>query len=258
MALPIVLVDPYDPWITAITMNRPEKRNALSVELIEALRDRVMEVSADTEQRVLIIQGAGNVFCAGLDLREAQSADSYRSAEALAALYLAIARSPLVTIAAAQGAALGGGAGIVAACDLAIAADDLRLGYPEARRGLVAALVTCLLRRQLSDRSIREIILTGRVLNAGEALERGLITQVAAPAKLTETAWTVAREICHGAPGAIARTKRLLDDLSARPIEAQIQIALRYHTEARNSAEAAEGIAAFLEKRQPNWPPRIT
>src|SRR5258706_3020679 len=170
MTQELVMVDASDPAITVLTMNRPEKRNALSIALIEALTAAVVAASVDRSRRVIIVRGAGAAFCAGLDLSEAgQPGVSEKSAEALAGLYEAVATSPLVTIAAAQGAAMGGGAGLIAAWDFAVAADDLRLGYPEVHRGLVAALVTCLLRRQMNDRVVRELILLGQTINGSAA-----------------------------------------------------------------------------------------
>lgn len=249
-----LIVDSPDPAVVRLTLNRPAKRNALSGALIEQLRDAVRNASRGSG-RVMIIGGAGPAFCAGLDLAEAAiPALADRSANLLAEMYEAIATSPLVTIASARGAAMGGGAGIIAACDFAVVADDFRLSYPEVHRGLVAALVTCLLRRQISDRAVRELTLLGQSITAGEALQRGLVTKVASDAKLDEQIGELACQVCKGAPGAIARTKRLLDELSNRPIGEDLKIALRYHLEARNSAEAAEGIKAFLEKRQPRWP----
>jgi len=174
----------------------------------------------------------------------------------LAGLYQTICASPLVTIAAAHGAAIGGGAGLIAACDLVVASDDLQIGFPEVRRGLVAALVTCLFRRQLGDRTLRELVLLGRSVDAKRALELELVNQVSPAEHLPDAAIALALEACRGAPGAIVRTKRLLDDLAPRSISADLKIALEYHLAARDSAEAAEGVAAFHQKREPRWGPR--
>jgi methylglutaconyl-CoA hydratase len=250
----LLLADNSDAAVGLLTLNRPDKRNALNVALIEQLTTVVERAGAEPGRRVLILRANGPVFCAGLDLGEAADpASAGRSAEALAALYLAICRSPLVTIAAAQGAAYGGGAGLLAACDFVVAAEDLHIGFPEVRRGLVAALVTCLVRRQLGDRHIRELVLLGEPVPAGRALDLGFVNRVVPVAGLLTAANGLAREVCKGAPGAIARTKRLLDDLAPRPIEEDLRRALGYHLEARQSAESAEGIAAFREKREPRW-----
>jgi len=250
----LVLVDAADPVVTVLTLNRPDKRNALSIGLIDQLTTAIQRAGGEPGRRVLILRANGPAFCAGLDLGEAADpASAGRSAEALAALYLAICHSPLVTIAAAQGAAFGGGAGLLAACDFVVAGEDLHIGFPEVRRGLVAALVTCLVRRQLGDRWARELVLLGEPVPAGRALDLGLVNRVVPVTGLLTTARELAQECCKGAPGAIARTKRLLDDLAPRPIEEELRRALQYHLEARQSAESAEGIAAFREKREPRW-----
>jgi methylglutaconyl-CoA hydratase len=250
----LVLVRREDPGVVIVTLNRPDKRNALSVALIEQLRAAVEAASVDAGCRAIILRGAGPAFCAGLDLAEAAQPDGHeRSGDALRQLYETLATSPAVTIAAAHGAAMGGGAGLVAACDFALAADDLRLAYPEVRRGLVAALVTCLLCRQACDRVVRELVLLGQTVDATRAAALGLVNRVVPAAQLESTAMELAREIARAAPGAIERTKSLLDELSARPIREDLERAMKYHLEARHSAEAAEGIAAFREKREPNW-----
>jgi methylglutaconyl-CoA hydratase len=254
VAEPLVLVDDHDAQIRVVTLNRPDKRNALSVVLIQSLRDAVAAAADDRARRVVVIRAAGPSFCAGLDLNEAAATDNPAiAAEALAGLYETICLSPLVTIAAAHGGAFGGGAGLLAACDLVLAADDLRLGFPEVRRGLVAALVTCLIRRQLGDRHVRELVLLGQAVAASRALDLGLVNRVVPAAQLLDAALNLAREVCSGAPGAVARTKRLLDDLGPRPIADELRRALAYHVEARVSPEASEGIAAFREKRDPRW-----
>ena len=254
MSDPVLIVDTSDPQIALVTLNRPDKRNALSIELIEQITRAVAEQSKDLMRRVIILRGNGPSFCAGLDLKEASDPkNAHRSAEALARMYLAIAQSPLVTITAAHGAAMGGGAGLLAACDLVVAGDDLKISYPEVKRGLIAALVTCLLRRQLSDRAVRELILLGQTVDAAHALQRGLITRIAPTGQLDTQTTDLAREACAGAPGAISRTKQLLDSLSARTIAEDLKIALEFHLAARKSTEAAEGITAFKEKRAPRW-----
>jgi methylglutaconyl-CoA hydratase len=256
MSEQLVLVDASDPAIAIITLNRPDKRNALSIELTGQLADAVESASRDPQRRVLVIRGSGPVFCAGLDLQEAgDESKSSQSARNLARVYLSLAGSPLITIASAQGGAFGGGAGLLAACDIAVAANDLRVGFPEVHRGLVAGLVTALLRRQMGDRDIRDLILLGRTIDSATTKSLGLVQQVVPVADLAESTLQLARQACDGAPGAIARTKRLLDDLSVRPLRTDIERALADHLSARNSAEAREGIAAFREHRKPIWPP---
>ncbi|HXQ82156.1 MAG TPA: enoyl-CoA hydratase/isomerase family protein [Opitutaceae bacterium] len=253
----LVLAEPDGPETTVLTLNRPDKRNALCIALLEELVAAVAAAAKNPAQRILIVRGAGPAFCAGLDLAEASDATrGRRSAELVARSLLALSASRLVTIAVVHGAAVAGGAGLVSACDMAVAAVDARIGYPETRRGLVAGLVMTLLRRQIRERDAREILLTGELFSAERAHEIGLVNRVAPTA---EAAFAEARRLAdavlRGGPGAVSRTKALLGGLWHRPLRADLDRALRAHLEARNSAEAAEGIAAYLEKRPPKWAP---
>ncbi len=249
----LVLIDESDPQVTVITLNRPEKRNALSIDLIMQARDAVKSASSDSNRRVILFRANGPAFCAGLDLKEATDpTKAHGSAVGLCEMYRTIATTPLITIAHAHGAAMGGGAGFLAACDFVVASNDLRLGYPEVHRGLVAALVTTLLRRQLGERVVRELVLLGQIVDARRALDLGLINRIGS----FEDAMTLAGEACKGAPGAIGRSKRLLDSLAARSTDEDLKYALDFHLQARESSEAAEGMRAFLEKRPAVWGPR--
>lgn len=252
-----VVVDAADPQITRITLNRPDKRNALNIAMLGALARAVTEAAADRKRRVLILSGAGPVFCAGLDLTEAANAQlTHKSAEALRDAYQAIATSPMITIAAVQGGAFGGGVGLLAACDLAVAEADVKIAFPEVRRGIIAAIVTALLRRQLGDRSARELILLGQTIDAPRAAVLGIINRIVPKGAAAAVASAIAREALLAAPGAVIRTKKLLDDLAPRPLAEDLANALAMHMAARHTAEFAEGLAAFKEKRPPKWGPR--
>jgi methylglutaconyl-CoA hydratase len=239
-----------------LTLNRPEKRNALNLALLKAMTEAVEAVGSDPEIRSIIIRGAGPVFCAGLDLHESSDPESAeKAAETVGRMLTAVHNSPKVTIAAVQGAAIAGGAGLMTCCDFVIATPDARFGYPEVRRGLVAALVMPYLVRRAGEANARELLLLADTVNADRALAMGLVNRVVPEAALLEEAMAVARAVAQGAPGAIAATKRLLDDLQPRPVTEHVERALAAHREARASGEAAEGIAAFLEKRPPTWHP---
>ncbi len=166
---------------------------------------------------------------------------------------LALAETRLVTIAAVHGAAVAGGAGIMSACDFVIAAEHTRIGYPEVRRGLVAGLVMTFLRRQLRERDLRELLLASELIDSERASQIGLVNRVVPSGELESETQKFAASVLQGAPGAIANSKRLMDELWSRSVRADIEIALRHHLEARDSPEAKEGITAFLEKRPPNW-----
>jgi len=254
MDQPLVLHQTIEPSITLITLNRPEKRNALNIPLLQALQSMLENLRLDHKQRVIIVNGAGPVFCAGLDLLEAIHLESENESSSLLAQVLSsIYQMPQITISAVHGAALAGGAGLACACDYVVAAKGTRFGFPEVRRGLVAAQVTALLRRQLGERQLRELILFGESIEADKAKEMGLINRVVSSEDLMSAAIEAAKIAQKGAPGAIHQTKILIEALSTRGIEDDLDIAMEFHHEARHSVEAVEGIKAFMEKREPNW-----
>src|ERR1041384_8317030 len=177
--MPTVLIEKQTPQITVLTLNRPERRNALTIELLSELNAAIKMASDQLQQRVIILRGAGAAFCTGLDLKEAaDTTKAHATAEMVANMLVAISQTRLITIAAVHGAAVAGGAGIMSACDFVVAAENTRIGYPETRRGLVAGLVMTFLRRQLRERDIRELLLGGELIDAQRALEMGLINRV--------------------------------------------------------------------------------
>jgi methylglutaconyl-CoA hydratase len=244
--------------ITTLTLNRPEKRNALNVELLEALCAGIASTEADASQRILVLRGAGTVFCSGLDLSEAtQPERAERSAEGVAHALRVLSGSRLITIAAVQGAAIAGGAGLMSACDFAVATRDSKFGYPELRRGLVPALIMTFLRRQLRERDARELLLLGKLITASHAHAIGLINRVVEEhAALDGEVRSITSSLLQGAPQAATDTKKLLAELWPIPVNDDLERAHAYHVSARHSDEAREGIAAFIEKRAPNWAPR--
>jgi len=251
--MPNVLVEEKDRT-AIITLNRPERRNALTIELMRELADALDKTSADPQKRVLILRGAGKAFCAGLDLQETTVVEkAHRSAEMVAKTLLAISQTRLITIAQIHGAAVAGGAGLMSACDFVIAAHRTKIGYPETRRGLVAGLVMTFLRRQLRERDLRELLFTGDLISAERAHEIGLVNRVVSPNELENETQKIVAAVLQNAPAALASTKRLVEELWASSVKEDVETALRHHMEARESAEAKEGIAAFLEKRAPNW-----
>lgn len=255
MSNQLVLIEPTDiPGVVFITMNRPEKRNAMSFALIEALREATEKVSKERTNRAMIFRGNGPSFCAGLDLNEvAGEGSAEKLAAALSKFYAAVCTSPLVAIAAAHGGAMGGGAGLIAACDISIGAPDLKIGFPEVKRGLVAALLTALVRRTLGDRYVRELVLLGQIVESDRAHQLGLVNRVVPGDQLMIEALSIAKIVCAGAPGAIARSKRQLNNLGPRSIEEELKLALDFHLNAKIASEAQEGVAAYLEKREPKW-----
>jgi methylglutaconyl-CoA hydratase len=249
-----IVVETLRQGVAVVVLNRPEKRNALTIALMESLCGAVDQCNKDADVRVIILRGAGPAFCAGLDLKEAADvALAQHSAELVARMLTVVAQSPKVVIAAVHGAAVAGGAGLLLACDLAVAAGDTRIGFPEVRRGLVAGMVMTLLRRRVLERDARELLLTGELVNADRALAMGLINRVVTPEALLPAAERFAMDVAEGAPGAVARTKALFNALWPRPLADDIAAALELHKQVRVADEALEGMGAFLEKRPPNW-----
>jgi methylglutaconyl-CoA hydratase len=252
--MPVLLIEKQTPQITIVTLNRPERRNSLTIQLLNELISAIKAASDQPESRVLILRGAGAAFCTGLDLKEAaDQTQAHTTAEMVAKTLIALAETRLVTIASVHGAAVAGGAGIMSACDFVVAAEKTKIGYPEVRRGLVAGLVMTFLRRQVGERNMRELVLGAELIDAERAREIGLVNRVVPPDEVMNEALKFADSILQGAPNAIAQTKKLIEGLWATSVKEDVDLALKHHMQARESAEAREGIAAFNEKRKPNW-----
>lgn len=246
----------FTPAIREIVLCRQERRNALSVELLDFLCAGIQGLEMDAEARVVILRSDGPIFSAGMDLREAADKSlAKRSSASLERTFRLLNETPLVTIAAVQGGAYAGGAGLMAACDLVIAADDAQIGFPEVRRGLLPALISRILHPKVRDGDLRELFLTGEPIDAQRARQLGLIQRVVPKADLLEEARRVAKSVALGGPEAIRITKQLLN---LQRHESQGPSLEELHQAARHGDEAQEGLAAYLEKRKPAWTPEDT
>lgn len=252
---PLVVIKWHSPKIAMIALNRPEKRNALNIALLDELYRALKSIESSSAVRAVILYGEGPVFCAGLDLKENLEQESVeKSSESLATLLLSLHLTSLVTIAAVHGAAIAGGAGIMAACDFAFATSETKFGYPEVKRGLVAAQVATLLKAQVPSRILRELLLLGEFFEAYKAKTIGLINKIlSSKEELMNEAIAYAEKSCEGSPEAIVSTKQLLNALMPRSLSSDLEIALRIHRNARFSKDSKEGIEAFFEKRKPSW-----
>ncbi len=259
MSRPLLVREQRGP-IAVITMNRPEQRNALSRALMAQLRDTIDELSVDEKIRAVVLTGARPAFCAGLDLKEAAAIDAAADAEEqtvaalqeFADLLQRLHGLPKPTIAAVAGDALAGGAGLMAACDAVIATDITRIGYPEITRGLVAAVVMHDLCRQIGDRRARELLLGGGLISGMTAQAWGLVNVVVPVDRCLAEACRIAESFAaSSAPSAVATTKKMLDEVNARPPD--LRGAAAVSASVRCSEEAREGIRAFIEKRPPAW-----
>jgi methylglutaconyl-CoA hydratase len=245
--------------ISVLTLDRPLQRNALSRALLAQLRDGIDKVKVDEKIRAVVLTGAGVAFCTGMDLKEAAAMDAAADAEVqtiatleeFADLLQRLHALPKPTVAAVNGDALAGGAGLMMACDLAIAAETARIGYPEVKRGLVAAIIMHDLTRQVGDRRARELLLGGEPISSKVAHDWGLVNRVTPNDVCLHEAIVVAEELAQSGPKALALTKRLLDEAAGRPHD--LRGAAAVSGSVRLSPEAQEGIHAFVEKRWPAW-----
>jgi methylglutaconyl-CoA hydratase len=243
-----------------ITINRPAKRNALSRALIAALADAFRLAAADDAARCVILTGSGPAFCAGMDLAELRGtlgADSdkvWDDAAKLSALYDQIYTLPKPTVAAVNGAAVAGGAGLVTVCDLAVSTPDAKFGYPEVRRGLVAAMVMPHLLRHVGERTARWLLLTGELIDGIAALRAGLVNQVTSAESLMDTAFGWARPLAEGGPKALAKTKEFLHRCSRQRMS--VEELARGSAEPRLTDECRHGLTAFFDKKPAPWMPQ--
>jgi methylglutaconyl-CoA hydratase len=241
-------------------LNRPDARNALNASLVGELRSALREAADDNEIRTVVISGAGSAFSAGADLSELQALRSASvtqnraSSEALASLFGEIRRHPKPIVARVNGHAIAGGCGLAIACDLAVAANGSKLGFTEVRIGFVPAIVSRLLRNRVSDGQIRSLLLTGRLIDAPEAAEIGLIHQAVPAEELDKAVSEITSAIAlQTSPTAVALTKRMLAATDGMPADAAATFLTSFNALARQTGDVAKGIDSFLNKEKPSW-----
>lgn len=248
----------FEGAIATLTLNRPDKRNAISYQLIEELHRALHEVQKSAAN-ILILTGAGQAFCSGMDLdnlreitrhtEEENLADSGRMAHMFRSLY----DFPKVTVAAVNGPALAGGCGLATLCDITLASATAKFGYTEVRIGFVPAIVSAFLLRQVGEKQARDLLLTGRIITADEAFRLGLVNEVVAPEQLTSRAREIADGLAANCPASLAATKRLLKFYSHAELDHYIAAAVDENARIRTTHDFREGVSSFLEKRKPNW-----
>jgi methylglutaconyl-CoA hydratase len=238
--------------VLTLTLDRPHKRNALSGALIEDLHAALERADLDAEVRVVVLRGAGRDFCAGADLDELLAsadltvAENEAAARRLGALFTRMRSLPKPVVALVQGRALAGGAGLVTACDLAVAARSAQLGYPEIQRGFVPAMVTTLLRRTVGEKLALDLLLTGRVLTADEARAVGLLTRVVADDEVERELADMTGALVAASPSALALTKQLFYQLDGRTLDDGLALGARVNALARRTPDFRTAIAQFL------------
>jgi len=248
----------YDGGTATITLNRPEKRNAISFELIDDLL-RALDEVAQSEAIILILTGAGKAFSSGMDLDNLKSLlgrspeQNLQDSQMMVQLFRALYEFPKVTIAAVNGAAIAGGTGLALLCDFTLAVPDAKFGYTEVRIGFVPAIVSTFLLRQVGEKQARDLLLTGRLFGAEEAARLGLVSEIVQPDKLIERARELAALLMENSPASLRATKQLLTEHARTELDFQIEAAVRENAAIRTTADFREGITSFLEKRKPVW-----
>ncbi len=245
--------------VARLTLNNPAKRNAMTYAMVNALIGALREVDADHEVRAVVVHGSGDSFSAGGDLKEFASElelpafKHWQSADPWIELFRLIPGMRVPVIAAVQGFALAGGCGLVALCDLAVAADNAQLGTTEINMGLFPMIVYPALRRVVGERKALEMALTGRRFTAEEALHMGLVNRVVPQAELMDTTMTLASDIAQRGPAAVTMGKRLFYATADMDYDEALEFARNIRVVYMLAGEVAEGVDAFLNKRKPNW-----
>ncbi len=244
--------------VATITLSQPEKRNAISSRMIADLMAALGEIESSAA-RVVILTGAGNAFCSGMDLEELKAtatkshAEQLEDAHTLARLYRRLWSYPKPLIAAVNGAAIAGGCGLATLCDFTLAVPEAKFGYTEVRIGFLPAVVSVFLVRQIGEKQARQLLLTGRIIDAAEAHRLGLVSQIVPQAELLAAAHKLAAELVAASPVSLRKIKQLLCNFAGPDIDRDLELAAIESADMRATADFREGLASFLEKRAPRW-----
>jgi methylglutaconyl-CoA hydratase len=247
------------PGIRLLTLNDPQRRNPLSPALTKDLLAALDAAEQDPAIRAVVLTGAGPAFSAGADLEflkqvtTAGAEANYAHSRELMRLFHRVYTFSKPTIAAINGPAVAGGAGLATACDLVVMNEQAQIGYTEVKIGFVAALVGVILVRAVGEKHARELLLTGKLVSALEAYRMGLVNRVVPAEQVLEEALALAQEVAANAPTSLALTKELLNALPGMGLEDGFRLASIANAWVRETGDLAEGIAAFLEKRPPRF-----
>jgi methylglutaconyl-CoA hydratase len=244
--------------IATITLNRPDKRNAISYELIDDLI-AALEQAASSAAQIVILTGAGKAFCSGMDLDNLKQLtgrtheQNLQDSETMASLFRTLYDCPKPTIAAVNGAAIAGGTGLATLCDFTLAVPEAKFGYTEVRIGFVPGIVSSYLIANVGEKRARDLLLTGRLFDAEEAYRFGLVTEIVQPDQLMPRALHLAAQLMENSPASLRATKALLSSYTKEQLDRQLKSAIRENAAIRQTADFKEGITSFLEKRKPTW-----
>src|SRR6202049_3762795 len=248
----------FESGLSTITLNRPEKRNAVSFALVEELLGALDEIEQSPAQ-VVILTGAGKAFCAGLDLDELKHLlgktqdETLEDSSHMGRIFRRIYDFPLPTIAAVNGAAIAGGTGFATMCDFTLAVPEAKFGYTEVRIGFVPAIVSAMLVWQVGHKIARDLLLTGRLIDAAEAHAFGLVNEVVEPPRLMVRARELTAQLMENSPSSVRATKRLINGFIAGQLDQQIAQAVEDNARIRTTADFREGVTSFLENRKRRW-----
>jgi len=253
-------LDATPEGVAIVTINRAARRNAFNAELIAGLHEAFETLQGAEGVRVVFLRGAGGTFSAGADLEwtrdavERSEADNRDDATQMAKMLKSLWDIPALTVALVEGGAFGGGAGLAAACDMAISTADAKFSFSEVRLGIIAATISPYVVAAIGPRNARALFATGQVFDAAHAEKIGLVSEVVADAAALDAARdAIAAQIMACGPIAVAESKRLVEDVRHRPIDEVMEETARRIARARVSEEGQEGVRAFLEKRKPSW-----
>ncbi|MDO9430238.1 MAG: enoyl-CoA hydratase-related protein [Phenylobacterium sp.] len=256
----LVHIDATPEGVATVTLNRPLRRNAFNAELIAALHEAFETLQGAEGVRVVFLRGAGGTFSAGADLEWMRDAidrtesDNRDDAHQMARMLKSLWDIPALTVALVEGGAFGGGAGLAAACDMAVATTDAKFAFSEVRLGIIAATISPYVVAAIGPREARGLFATGRVFDADYAQKVGLVTEVVADVAALEAARErIATEMMACAPGAVAESKRLVEDVAYQSIDDVMDETAKRIARIRIGDEGQEGVRAFLEKRKPSW-----
>jgi len=244
--------------LATITLNRPDKRNAISAAMISELQSALDEIEK-SHARVGILTGSGKAFCAGMDLEmlsaiaQQSPSENQEDSRRMAKMFRRIWSFPKPLIAAVNGAALAGGCGIATLCDFTLAVPESKFGYTEVKIGFLPAIVSVFLSRQIGEKRTRDLLLTGRIFEATEARDLGLVNEIVGPEELLDRARELADVLIAASPSSLTRAKRLLTSAAAAGVDADLERAILENARIRCTPDFKEGVASFLEKRKPVW-----
>jgi len=257
---PLVRIDATVEGVATITLNSPATKNAFDDQVIAALHQAFETMQGAEGVRIVFLQGAGSTFSAGANLDWMAAAadltedDNRQDAMAMAAMLKTLWDIPALTVAIVQGGAFGGGAGLAAACDIAVAVEGAKFSFSEVRLGLLPATISPYVVRAIGPRHARALFATGRVFDAAYAEKIGLVSEVVASGEVAAVKARLAKEAMACAPGAVEESKRLVDEVSGREIDHHIMdLTARRIAARRVTDEGQEGVRAFLERRKPSW-----